>query len=121
MVTSCGFNAFRHYYEGDLHGWSSDRYMQLIRERYGCDPSQMPFDFHEVVAAIAPRPVFINAPLHDSNFAVQGVEEAVASAGEVYRFRGADEKLHVVYPDAGHDFPAEIREPVYQWLRKNLK
>jgi dienelactone hydrolase len=121
VVTSCGFNAFRHYYEGDLTGWSSDRYMPRIREQYGCDPAQMPFDFHEVVAAIAPRPLFINAPLHDSNFAVVGVEEAVAGAGEVYQFRNAEKNLHVVYPDAEHDFPDTVRESVYQWLDANLK
>ena len=120
VVTSCGFNAFGHYYGGDLAGWSSDRYMPRIRDRYACDPDQMPFDFHEVVATIAPRPLFINAPLHDSNFAVAGVEEVVASAKEVYRFRQAEKNLHAIYPDAGHDFPAAVRDSVYEWLSANL-
>ena len=42
----------------------------------------MPFDFHEILGAMAPRPVFINAPLNDANFAVAGVRKAVASASE---------------------------------------
>lgn len=121
VVTSCGFNAFEDYYGGDLKGWTSDRYMPKIRDDYGCDPKRMPFDFHEILGAMAPRPVFINAPLNDANFAVAGVRKAVASASEVYRLRGAETALHAVYPDAGHDFPDEIRAAVYQWLDEKLR
>ena len=121
VVTSCGFNAFEDYYEGDLRGWASDRYMPAIRERYGCDPQRMPFDFHEVLAAMAPRPVFVNAPQHDANFAVQGVEKAVTSASQVYGFLQAQSRLRVEYPDAAHDFPESIRIAVYEWLDTQLK
>src|SRR5690606_23538160 len=75
VVTSCGFNAFHHYYGGNLAGWTSDRYMPLIREQYKNDPDQVPFDFYEVLAAIAPRAIFVNAPLSDSNFEVTGVKK----------------------------------------------
>jgi dienelactone hydrolase len=121
VVTSCGFNAFADYYEGDLTGWSSDRYMPRIQTRYQKDPGRMPFDFHEVLAAIAPRPVFVNAPLHDANFAVAGVHKAVASAATVYELLGAGANLRVVYPDAAHDFPDATRQEVYQWLDQTLK
>jgi dienelactone hydrolase len=120
VVTSCGFNAFEDYYGGDLKGWSSDRYMPRIRDQFGNDPKKMPFDFHEVVAAIAPRPLFVNAPLHDSNFAVVGVRKAVDSAREVYKLRNADKNLRAVYPDAAHDFPMEVRNEVYRWLDQQL-
>ena len=40
---------------GNLAGWTSDRYMPRIRTAYGNDPSKVPFDFYEVVAALAPR------------------------------------------------------------------
>ncbi|MCH5373082.1 MAG: S9 family peptidase, partial [Planctomycetes bacterium] len=120
VVTSCGFNAFADYYGGDLSGWSSDRYMPRIRDVYGNDPSKMPFDFHEVLAAVAPRPLLINAPLHDSNFAVAGVKKAVGSASDVYKFLGRPQCLKVVYPDAGHDFPDATREMTYRWLDQQL-
>ena len=121
VVTSCGFNAFEDYYGGDLKGWTSDRYMPRIRTDYGCDPRRMPFDFHDILGAMAPRPVFINAPLNDANFAVVGVRKAVASAGEVYRLREAEAALRVDYPDAEHDFPDDIRTAVYQWLGQKLR
>jgi dienelactone hydrolase len=121
VVTSCGFTAFAHYYEGNLTGWTSDRYMPQIRDVFGSDPRQVPFDFHELLAAMAPRPVFVNAPLQDSNFEVEGVREVIVRAGEVYKLSSAADNLHVAYPDAQHDFPDEIRQAVYQWLDRHLK
>ena len=94
--------------------------MPKIRSQFGLNPDRMPFDFHEVIAAIAPRPLFINAPLRDSNFAVEGVRKAVRSAEAVYELWRAAEELRVEYPDADHDFPDDIREAAYAWLDKVL-
>ncbi|MCA9119787.1 MAG: VCBS repeat-containing protein [Planctomycetaceae bacterium] len=121
VVTSCGFTAFHHYYEGKLAGWTSDRYMPRIRDVYENDPNKVPFDFHEVLAAICPRSIFINAPLHDSNFAVEGVQDVVSKVGRVYEVEGVGGDLKVEYPDSGHDFPDEIRDEAYRWLVKQLK
>ena len=63
VVTSCGFTAFHDYYNGDLKGWTSDRYMPRIRDVYENNPDKMPFDFPEVLAAIAPRGIYVAAPL----------------------------------------------------------
>ncbi|MCH5374233.1 MAG: alpha/beta fold hydrolase [Planctomycetes bacterium] len=120
VVTSCGCTAFADYYGGDPTGWTSDRYMPRIRDVYGSDPQRIPFDFYEVLAAIAPRPVYVNAPLHDSNFDVEGVRKVVTRAREVYKLRGASDNLQVVYPDAEHDFPNAVRESVYVWLDRCL-
>jgi len=118
IVSSCGFNAFRWYYGGDLTGWSHKGYMPKIPSYGGW--RNMPFDFHEVVAALAPRPFFVNAPLKDSNFDVRGVTEAVEAARPVYRLLGAADRLKVIHPDCGHDFPDEVREQVYTWLDREL-
>ena len=75
IVTSCGFNSFAKYMKGDLTGWSHKGYMPRIASEYGKDPARMPFDFPGVLAALAPRPVFINAPLNDANFEVSGVRD----------------------------------------------
>lgn len=121
VVSSCGFNAFHHYFDGNLEGWTSDRYMPRIRERYGNDPSRMPFDFYEVVAALAPRAFFTNSPLGDDNFEVEGVRTVMAEAAKVYELFGAGEKLQAAYPDAGHDFPADVRRQAFEWLEKQLQ
>jgi len=120
VVTSCGFNSFAKYYAGDLRGWSHDGYMPRIAERYGCDPARMPFDFTEVLAAVAPRAVFVSAPLHDDNFEVSGVHDCLSAAGPVYALLGAPAALEAIHPDCGHDFPPEAREAAYAFLTRVL-
>lgn len=121
VVTSCGFDPFHYYKGGNLAGWTSDRYMPRIRDRYENDPQQMPFDFNEVLAAICPRSIFINAPLHDSNFQVAGVRSAVDEVGKAFELRDARDKLVAKYPDSGHDFPEDIRQQAYQWIDVQLR
>ncbi|GIW94197.1 MAG: hypothetical protein KatS3mg110_2238 [Pirellulaceae bacterium] len=120
VVTSCGFTAFHHYYGGNLAGWTSDRYMPRIAAEYGNDPDRVPFDFYEVLAAIAPRAVFVNAPIHDSNFAVEGVQKIEQKCRQVYGLWNQPPP-RFVYPDCGHDFPPEVRQEVYDWLDKVLR
>ena len=80
----------------------------------------MPFDFHDMIAALAPRPCFISAPLGDSNFRWRSVASVVETARAVYDLYGAGEDLQVVYPDCGHDFPDAIRERAYRVIAEAL-
>jgi dienelactone hydrolase len=120
-VSCCGFTSFAKYYKGDLTGWSSDKYMPRIARVYGKDPGRMPFDFPEVVAAMAPRAFLAVAPLHDSNFEVSGVRDCVAAARPVYELLGAKERLVVIHPDGGHEFSDESRKIAYEFLDGELK
>ena len=121
VVSSCGFCSFPRYMNGDLTGWSHDGYMPRIRAVYGRDPAKMPFDFTEVVAALAPRPFLACAPKGDSNFDLQGVKDCLSAARPVYKLLGAGDRLQGQHPDAGHEFPAATREAAYAWLDRWLK
>lgn len=125
IVSSCGWTLMDYYnigeaaskrYGGRLGPWAQDRYMPLLRDQFKLDSTQIPFDFDEVIAALAPRPFFSNSPLHDSNFDVEGVRKGIAAASEVYDFFNANDNLKVVYPDAAHDFPLETRQQAYQFI-----
>jgi neutral ceramidase len=120
-VTSCGFNSFFKYYGGDLTGWSHKGYMPRIASSYEKNPSKMPFDFPGVLAAIAPRALFINAPLKDSNFEISGVYDCVNAARPVYDLLKAHDKIVMTNPDAPHDFPPAAREEAYAFLDRELK
>ena len=52
--------------------------------------AEIPLDFHELLGALAPRPVFIKAPLGDSNFRERSVDEVVTAASAMYRLYGAE-------------------------------
>lgn len=121
VVSNCGFCSFRTYMKGDLTGWSHDGYMPRIRTVFERKPEKMPFEFTEVVAALAPRAFLASAPIKDSNFDVDGVKECIAAAKPVYGLLGAGDKLSANYPDCGHDFPPEVRKVAYDWLDRWLK
>ncbi len=55
VVSSCGFNAFPCYYNGNIAGWSHQGYMPRLRTVHGLDLKKVPFDFPELIAALAPR------------------------------------------------------------------
>lgn len=123
VVSSCGFNVFAKHNKGDVRAWSSRYYMPRIKTVYGDDPAKIPFDFTEVLASLAPRPVFANAPLHDApDFEVSGVRDCFNAAIPVYRdiFK-ADDRLVARHPDAGHSFPAAERLEAYAFLDRHLR
>lgn len=121
VVSSCGFNAFTHYYGGNIAGWSHKGYMPRLVSEYDLDLKRVPFDFPELIGALAPRAFFTNSPTMDDNFAVDGVRVCIDSARPVYDLFHATENLKAVYPAAAHDFPPEQREDAYRFLEAALK
>jgi acetyl esterase/lipase len=120
IVSSCGWTPTPYYKNGDLKGWEGERYLPRFLERYGNDPARVPWDFPELLAALAPRGFFSNSPIGDTNFAVEGVRLSVQEASKIYALFGVPERLQVRYPDCGHDFPPEIREEAYRFIEAEL-
>jgi dienelactone hydrolase len=126
VVSSCGFDSFLDYYGGKpdnwqpQRGWCQTRYMLKLAEYRG-RLAEIPFDFHELIGALSPRSVFINAPQGDSNFQWRSVDEIVEAASAVYRLYGEPQNLRVMHPDCGHDFPDDVREKAYRLLEEQLR
>jgi hypothetical protein len=118
VVSSCGFDSFRDYQHGNLQGWTSERYMPKLKNYR---PDEVPFDFHELIGALAPRVCFINAPLRDANFQHWSVDEIVRAASKVYELYGVPRNLQVEHPDCEHDFPIEMRERAYKLFDEELR
>lgn len=125
VVSSCGWTLFDAYnigdaaaeiYGGRLGPWAQPRYMPLLRTVYKLDQASIPFDFDGVIATIAPRACFSIAPLKDGNFSVAGVKRGIKNAAAVYHLLQADKQLQCIYPNAGHDFPAQAREAAYLFI-----
>ena len=118
IVSSCGFDSYLDYMNGQIKGWTSERYMPKLLEY---PLAEIPFDFHEIIGALAPRPLFVNAPTGDSNFKWKSVDRIIGAARPIYRLYGAEDRLVVKHPDCLHDFPTVIREEAYQFIGRNLK
>ena len=119
VVSSCGLDSFRDYMGGDPAvwqpgaGWCSERYMPRLAA-YAGRLHDIPFDFHEVLAALAPRAVLLSAPLKDDNFQWRSVDRVAAAAKRAYDLHDAADRLRVIHPDCDHDFPADAREAAYR-------
>jgi len=120
VVSSCGFDSYLDYMDGNIKGWTSERYMPKLLE-YQDKLEEIPFDFYELIGALAPRSVFINAPLGDTNFKWRSVDKIVRASLPVYELYGVPQNLRVEHPDCAHDFPPEMRDLAYKLLREKLK
>lgn len=96
--------------------------MPRIALQYHNNPDEMPLDFSDVLTALAPRPLFINAPLHDAHFNVKRERETVNVVESAYkqRFKAGD-RLVVQHPDAAHSFPTAVRHQAYEFIDKWLR
>ncbi len=126
IVSSAGFNSFFDYVSseyggGDLANWGLDKHMRRIRTVYNNDPAQVPFDFTELVGALAPRPFFVCAPKGDHIFVLPGVTKCIKAARPIYELLNAGDNLQAVYPDAKHDFPDVQRQAAYEFLDRFLR
>ena len=128
-VSSCGWTQFEYYnigeegskkYGGRLGPWAQTRYMPLIRSKYDLDARKIPFNFSDIIAAIAPRAFFSVSPLRDANFDYKGVELGILKVKPVYDSLGIPDKLQIRYPNAEHDFPVESRIEAYAFIDKIL-
>ncbi len=118
VVTSCGFDSFNDYMNGNIKGWTSERYMPALLDY---TPATRTFDFQHVLAAIAPRAVFVSAPFGDSNFKWDSVDRVCNEARKVYAQKGRSSALIVQHPNSAHRFPPEYRQLAYEFLEKELK
>lgn len=127
IVSSCGFDSFLDYYRERQatvwkpgQGWAQERYMPRLAD-YAGRLEEIPFDFHELIGALAPRAFLALSPVRDANFKWESVDRVIAAAQPVYKLYGATGKLVVEHPECEHDFTAEMREKAYAWLEQNLK
>ena len=118
IVSSSGFDSYRDYMNGNIKGWTSARYMPKLLD-YKLE--EIPFDFYEMIGALAPRTCFINAPLNDSNFKWKSVDNIVAEASKIYKLFGVPQNLMVRHPESTHDFPDAERFEAYQILESKLR
>jgi hypothetical protein len=126
IVSSCGLDSYLDYYQGKeanwfpQKGWCQTRYMLKLADYRG-RLEEIPFDFHEMIAALAPRRVLIIAPLKDSNFRHESVDRVVKAARPIFELLGRSDDLLVKHPDCEHDFPAEMRQMAYELIDMTLK
>jgi pimeloyl-ACP methyl ester carboxylesterase len=82
--------------------------------------SRLPFDFDEVLAAVAPRRALIVAPALDRYAPVADVQLQVEQARKVYALLGNEKALQLQTPLAFNSFTPSMQQAVFDWLAEAL-
>ncbi len=83
--------------------------------------SQIPYDFDDVIAAIAPRPVLVVQPQLDRDANPGAVRDAVARADKIYALAGASGKLTLRDPWDYNRLPTQTQDEIVKWMDSNLR
>jgi hypothetical protein len=134
-VSNCGFDTFR--IDGNVWRWShatalmprlgfyvSSPYINMDSYRAVPDSEviQVPFEMHELLALIAPRPLLLSTSDEDFVFPNAGwsARRALARVEPVYRLLKGSDKIESYFFKAGHSFPREVSSRAYDWLDRWL-
>jgi len=79
--------------------------------------ARIPYDFNEILACIAPRPVLVIAPVMDKDAIFQDVGNCVEQARKIYSLYGTPDNIQIFSPDDYNRFSPEMREKTYEWLQ----
>jgi dienelactone hydrolase len=120
-VSSCGLSTFAR--TSRPLAWARESwFVHLPRLRAYLHAGIVPFDMHEVMALVAPRPLFNYSARRDEIFPdIDAIEAAGAQVRDVYRMLGADSNFVFRVGDGPHNFPAPVREEAYRWLAERLR
>jgi pimeloyl-ACP methyl ester carboxylesterase len=82
--------------------------------------SQIPYDFHELLAVIAPRPALVVQPQLDRDATPADVRTAVQQAKQVYQLYNASASLELREPWDYNRLPNKTQDEIIQWMKANL-
>jgi poly(3-hydroxybutyrate) depolymerase len=125
VVSVAGFSSMRlNTLDRGTEGIQAYSHLHGLLPRLGFfvgNESRIPFDFHEVLACISPRPLLVIAPEMDKDAHLEDVQKCVEQAGKIYGLYGTSDSIQVFSPDDYNRFSDEMREKTYMWLQERLK
>jgi len=134
-VSNCGFDTFR--IDGNVWRWShatallprlgfyvSSPHINMDHYRGAPDSEVIntPFDLHEMLALIAPRPLLLSTSDDDFVFPNAGwsARRSLARLEPVYGLYGVTERIKGYFFRGGHALPEEAGSRAYAWLDRWL-
>jgi pimeloyl-ACP methyl ester carboxylesterase len=76
---------------------------------------RIPYDFHEILGAIAPRPLLVVAPTWDQYHSGEDVGQLMDEVQKVFALYGAEKKVKLIEPEDYNRFSPTIRDEVIKW------
>ncbi len=123
-ISVCGFSPMRSDYSGKtaegIYGYS---HLHGLIPRLGFyigNEQRIPFDFHEILASIAPRPLLIVAPSWDQYSSLEDIKLCVNEVTRVYKLFSAKDKIALHSPDDYGRFTPPMKDNVMNWVDINF-
>jgi pimeloyl-ACP methyl ester carboxylesterase len=83
--------------------------------------SKLPYDYDELMATVAPRPVYVMEPQFDREATPADVHAAVDRARNVFTMYGASDKLMLDEPYDYNRLPEVSQDRIIAWMKDNMK
>jgi dienelactone hydrolase len=119
VASVCGVTPMRLPQDRGQEGLRGYSHLHGLMPRLGFfvgHEKHLPYDFDELLACIAPRPMLVVAPTWDQDACLDEVESCVRHGREVYGLCGAAQNLELYTPDDYNRFSPKVQERVLNWV-----
>ena len=82
---------------------------------------RIPVDFDEILATIAPRPVYIISPRFDRDANPDDIKRAVKRVENIYDLYKNKNNIQLYMPEDYNRFSESMRESMYKWFETKVK
>ncbi len=125
VVSICGFTPMRTNTPGKTaEGIYEYSHLHGLLPRLGFfagNEDRIPYDFPEIMAAIAPRPLLIIAPTWDQFASFSDIQKSFKEVEKVYELYQEKNKLKFFAPEDYNRLTDEMREQTIEWLQQIKK
>ncbi|MCD7032963.1 dienelactone hydrolase family protein [Metabacillus sp. GX 13764] len=113
---SCGFSVFTG--DPERNRWGEREWFSHFPElTQWVERGEVPFEYHEILALHAPRPLFVYMAMNDPIFPHwTRIAEGLKEVDGLYQVLEAHERLMILIGNGGHDFPASVRSAAIRFL-----
>ena len=123
VVSVCGFTPMRtDTREKGTEGIKAYSHLNGLLPKLGFfvgHENRIPYDFDEILAAVAPRPLLVIAPVLDEDATVQDVSSCITQAKGVYQLYGVPKNIQMDTPSDYNRFSEVMQKKVLQWFKNN--
>jgi len=125
VVSIAGFTPMRqNKLERGTEGILSLSHMHGLLPRLGFfvgNEERIPVDFDEILATIAPRPVYIISPRFDRDAHPDDIKGAVKRVEKIYDLYNHKKNIQLFMPEDYNRFSKTMRESMYKWFETKVK
>ena len=125
VISVCGFTPMRSNKPGKTaEGIYEYSHLHGLLPRLGFfaqNEERIPYDFNEILAAVAPRPLLIVAPTWDQYASFPDINHCLSEVKKVYDLYKQKDKVELFAPEDYNRFSEEMKSKVISWMKQNFR